>query len=223
MGVGSISNTEAVAKINKELYTIRKELDAVDAVKIFPNAFNPLTDKLPGEHRQGVRPGDCRSQKRKRGRTARRLSCDRKYFNFLKPKRTAEGRDSGRYGTNMVAQLKQLRVRIDPRERDAVDPARVRLDAGLPPLVTLTSGSWAPRLSIARWTLKTVSDVFGNVSNQFVNLVKGEYGETPVPVDPEFRLKIAGGARGNPVRHVEISDATESGARRRRRSQVGRE
>lgn len=36
---------EAVAKINKELYTIRKELDVRwDAVKIFPNAFNPLTD-----------------------------------------------------------------------------------------------------------------------------------------------------------------------------------
>lgn len=29
-------------------------------------------------------------------------------------------------------------------------------------------------------------------SSQFVGLVKGEYGKTPVPVDPEFRLKIAG-------------------------------
>jgi biotin carboxyl carrier protein len=28
-------------------------------------------------------------------------------------------------------------------------------------------------------------------SNQFVNLVKGEYGKTPVEIDPEFRLKIA--------------------------------
>ena len=38
---------EAVAKINKELYTIRKELEAYDAVKQFPNPFNPLTDTLP--------------------------------------------------------------------------------------------------------------------------------------------------------------------------------
>ena len=37
MGVELDINMEAVAKINKELYTIRKELDAVDAVKIFPN------------------------------------------------------------------------------------------------------------------------------------------------------------------------------------------
>ena len=34
--------------------------------------------------------------------------------------------------------------------------------------------------------------MYSNVSNQFVNLVKGEYGKTPVPVNPEFRLKIAG-------------------------------
>ena len=34
--------------------------------------------------------------------------------------------------------------------------------------------------------------MYSNVSNQFVNLVKGEYGETPVPIDPEFRFKIAG-------------------------------
>ncbi|MDP4185621.1 MAG: carboxylase, partial [Bacteroidota bacterium] len=26
----------------------------------------------------------------------------------------------------------------------------------------------------------------------FVNLVKGSYGKTPIPIDPEFRLKIAG-------------------------------
>ena len=34
--------------------------------------------------------------------------------------------------------------------------------------------------------------MYSNVSNQFLNLVKGEYGKTPVPGDPEFRLKIAG-------------------------------
>ncbi|MGL5692233.1 MAG: carboxylase, partial [Bacteroidales bacterium] len=38
---------EAVAKINHELYYIRKELAEFDTVKRFPNRFNPLTDKLP--------------------------------------------------------------------------------------------------------------------------------------------------------------------------------
>jgi oxaloacetate decarboxylase alpha subunit/pyruvate carboxylase subunit B len=33
---------------------------------------------------------------------------------------------------------------------------------------------------------------FTTKSIQFINLVKGVYGKTPVPVDPEFRFKIAG-------------------------------
>lgn len=40
--------------------------------------------------------------------------------------------------------------------------------------------------------IKNGKPMYSNVSNQFVNLVKGEYGKTPVDVDPEFRLKIAG-------------------------------
>ena len=42
MGVELDINMEAVAKINKELYAIRKELDAVDAVKRFPQSFQPV-------------------------------------------------------------------------------------------------------------------------------------------------------------------------------------
>lgn len=34
--------------------------------------------------------------------------------------------------------------------------------------------------------------MYSNPSNQFIALVKGEYGKTPIPVDPAFRLKIAG-------------------------------
>ena len=33
---------------------------------------------------------------------------------------------------------------------------------------------------------------YSNPSNQFISLVKGEYGHTPVPVDPAFREKITG-------------------------------
>ena len=46
LGVELDVNMEAVAKINKELYGIRKELEAVDASKQFPNPFNPLTDQF---------------------------------------------------------------------------------------------------------------------------------------------------------------------------------
>jgi pyruvate carboxylase subunit B len=34
--------------------------------------------------------------------------------------------------------------------------------------------------------------MYTNKSSQFVGLVKGEYGKTPVEIDPEFRFKICG-------------------------------
>ena len=47
LGIELDVNMEAVAKINKELFDIRKELEPFDAVKQFPNPFNPLTDTVP--------------------------------------------------------------------------------------------------------------------------------------------------------------------------------
>ena len=69
---------------------------------------------------------------------------------------------------------------------------QVRMDAGLPPLVTPTSQIiGAQAVSCALDQLKG-RPMYSNPSNQFVALVKVEYGKTPVPIDPEFRLKITG-------------------------------
>jgi biotin carboxyl carrier protein len=67
----------------------------------------------------------------------------------------------------------------------------VRLDAGLPPLVTPTSQIVGAQAVNCALDIKRGKPAYTNVSNQFVSLVKGEYGKTPVPVDPGFRLKIA--------------------------------
>lgn len=39
----------AIAKINKELLTIRKELSVFDTAKKFPRPFNPVEDSFPAE------------------------------------------------------------------------------------------------------------------------------------------------------------------------------
>ena len=192
MGVELDINMEAVAKINKELYTIRKELDAVDAVKIFPNAFNPLTDKLPENIDKEF---DRAIAAAKNGNEAELLdACHaiEKYFNFPKPNELVQKAEipGGMY-TNMVAQLKQLKSESILESAMQLIP-RVRLDAGLPPLVTPTSQIVGAQAVNCALDVKNGKPMYSNVSNQFVNLVKGEYGETPVPVDPEFRLKIAG-------------------------------
>ena len=93
--------------------------------------------------------------------------------------------------TNMVAQLKQLKSESILESAMKLIP-RVRLDAGLPPLVTPTSQIVGAQAVNCALDIKNGKPMYSNVSNQFVNLVKGEYGKTPVEVDPEFRLKIAG-------------------------------
>ncbi|MEZ3521791.1 MAG: biotin/lipoyl-binding protein, partial [Muribaculaceae bacterium] len=68
----------------------------------------------------------------------------------------------------------------------------VRRDAGLVPLVTPTSqivGSQAVSVALDR---KKGNPDYSNPSNQFISLVKGEYGHTPVAIEPAFREKITG-------------------------------
>ena len=192
MGVELDINMEAVAKINKELYAIRKELDAVDAVKVFPNPFNPLTDKLP-EHID--KEFDRAVAAAKSGNEAELIDAchaNERYFNFPKPNELVKKAEvpGGMY-TNMVAQLKQLNSMEILEDAMKLIPT-VRLAAGLPPLVTPTSQIVGAQAVNCALDIKAGKPMYSNVSNQFVNLVKGEYGKTPVPVDPEFRLKIAG-------------------------------
>ena len=185
-------NMEAVAKINAELLGIRKELEAYDAVKQFPKPFNPLTDTIPAE----IEAQFDRAVKAAYAVDEETLvdACHKieDYFGFPKPNELVQKAEipGGMY-TNMVAQLKAL------KSEHLLEPAMklipsVRLDAGLPPLVTPTSqivGSQAVSCAIA---LEKGKDKYATTSTQFVNLVKGEYGHTPVEINPEFRLKIAG-------------------------------
>ena len=114
------------------------------------------------------------------------------YFNFPKPNELVKKAEvpGGMY-SNMVAQLKQLNS-MDILEKAMELIPTVRLAAGLPPLVTPTSQIVGAQAVNCALDLKAGKPMYSNVSNQFVNLVKGEYGKTPVPIDPEFRLKIAG-------------------------------
>lgn len=192
LGVELDVNMEAVARINRELYGIRKELEAVDASKQFPKPFNPLTDTLPANIDQEF---DKAIEAAKADREEALLSACHAieaYFNFPKPNELVKKAEvpGGMY-SNMVAQLKQLNA-MDILEKALELIPTVRLAAGLPPLVTPTSQIVGAQAVNCALDLKAGKPMYSNVSNQFVNLVKGEYGKTPVPIDPEFRLKIAG-------------------------------
>lgn len=192
LGIEMDINMEAVAKINKELYTIRKELEAFDAVKQFPNAFNPLTDKLPANIDKLFDDAIAAAKNNEEEALLNACHAIEDYFNFPKPNELVKKAEvpGGMY-TNMVAQLKQLNSMDILEDAMKLIPT-VRLASGLPPLVTPTSQIVGAQAVNCALDVKNGKPMYSNTSNQFVALVKGEYGKTPVPVDPEFRLKIAG-------------------------------
>lgn len=192
LGVELDVDMEAVAKINRELYDIRKELEAVDATKQFPNPFNPLTDTLPAEIDKEFDKAIEAARSNNEEALLNACHAIEAYFNFPKPNELVKKAEvpGGMY-SNMVAQLKQLNS-MDILEKAMELIPAVRLAAGLPPLVTPTSQIVGAQAVNCALDIKAGKPMYSNVSNQFVNLVKGEYGKTPVPVNPEFRLKIAG-------------------------------
>lgn len=193
MGVELEANMEAVGQIRDKLKAARESLADFDLHKDhFPKAFNPLTDKLPAEiDAQFDRAIACAEAGDEEG-LLNACHAIEDYFGFPKPNLTVKNAEvpGGMY-SNMVAQLKALGASDLLEDAMALIP-KVRRDAGLVPLVTPTSqivGSQAVSVALDR---KKGNPDYSNPSNQFISLVKGEYGHTPVPVDPAFREKITG-------------------------------
>ncbi|HHW24910.1 MAG TPA: oxaloacetate decarboxylase subunit alpha [Clostridiales bacterium] len=89
--------------------------------------------------------------------------------------------------SNLISQLKQA-GKPELLNEVLEEVPRVREDAGYPPLVTPTSqivGTQAVFNVLA-------GERYKMVSKEFRALIKGEYGRTPAPIDPEFQKKILG-------------------------------
>lgn len=198
MGIEVDVNMEAVGKIRNELLNARKDLAEFDLVKKMPIEFNPLTDELPAHiSAQFDKAIECAKANDEEGLLTACHTIE-EYFGFPKPNELVKNAEvpGGMY-SNMVAQLKALQA------SDLLDDAmrlipKVRRDAGLVPLVTPTSqivGSQAVSLAMDR---KKGNPDYSNASNQFISLIKGEYGHTPVAIDPSFREKITGDSTEHP-------------------------
>lgn len=89
--------------------------------------------------------------------------------------------------SNLVSQLKSA-GKEDKLSEVLAEVPKVRADCGFPPLVTPTSqivGTQAVFNVILGERYKTVT-------KEFKGIVRGEYGKTPVEIDPEFRKRIIG-------------------------------
>ena len=194
LGIDLGVDMEAVAKINQTLKDIRSELNVsvFGADKPAPKPFNPLTDAVPAEVETQLNRAVKAAQSEDFATLLEAAQAIEAYFGFPAPnKLVQEAEIPGGMYSNMVAQLQALKAEdILPRSMELIPT--VRLSAGLPPLVTPTSPIVGAQAVNCALDEKAGRAMYTTKNNQFVNLVKGEYGKTPVPIDPEFRLKICG-------------------------------
>ena len=191
-------NLDAVSKINKELFEIRKELKQFDTIPEFPNEFDIANYTLPDDINKLFDDAIKASKKKNHDEVTRLTQEIEKYFNFPPPDENVKNAQipGGMY-TNMLAQLKAAKMeRLLERVLRTVPI--VRLDAGLPPLVTPTSQIVGVQAVYCVISENKNERFYGNTSTQFFNLVKGVYGDTPIPIEPAFREKITGSRREEP-------------------------
>ena len=194
LGIDLGVNMEAVAKINEQLKDIRSELNisAFGADKPAHKPFNPLVDAVPAEVEAQLNIAVKAAQADDFATLLAAAQAIEAYLGFPAPnKLVQEAEIPGGMYSNMVAQLQALKSEdIMPRAMELIPT--VRLSAGLPPLVTPTSQIVGAQAVNCALDEKAGRAMYTTKNNQFVNLVKGEYGKTPVAVNPDFREQICG-------------------------------
>ena len=89
--------------------------------------------------------------------------------------------------SNLMSQLKQMNA-LDRLEEVMAETPKVRADMGYPPLVTPTS----QMVGVQAVTNVLVGERYKKVSKEITAYCRGEYGETPAPINEEVRAKILG-------------------------------
>jgi len=198
LGLETGVDRPSVAAINKSLLGIRRELAQFDQYKMFPRPFDIAADKLPAEIDLLFDQAIAAARAERIAELLQNTQSIEKYFNFPAPDDIVRvAQIPGGMYTNMMAQLQQAKLE-HLLDKVLQTVPRVRLDSGCPPLVTPTSqivGVQAVNCVIDQANGKPL---YTSKSIQFVNLVKGTYGKTPVKIDPAFRLKIAGTRKETP-------------------------
>lgn len=199
LGIKVDVNMEAVAQIRKELKEARKALADFDLnknnwPKDFDEAYAAMPKEIDAEFDRAIEAAKANKEEELLD------ACHKieAYFNLPKPNELVKNAEvpGGMY-SNMVANLRSLGAEDLLEDAMKLIP-EVRRGAGLVPLVTPTSqivGSQAVNVALDR---RNGKPDYTSKNNQFISLVKGEYGTTPVPVDPKFREFITGSPEEKP-------------------------
>jgi len=193
LGLDTGVDGAVVGQIDAQLRVARTELAKFDQYKSnHPPVFDLSKHKLPAEDAALFDAAVEAARACKIDTVLDLCHKIEKRFNYPDPDEIVRhAQIPGGMYTNMLSQMQEAKLEQHTAEVLAVVP-EVRLAAGVPPLVTPTSqivGVQAVNCVIDRIQGKPF---YTNVSKNFIELVKGSYGKTPWPVDPDFREKICG-------------------------------
>jgi oxaloacetate decarboxylase alpha subunit/pyruvate carboxylase subunit B len=195
LGLDTGVDARAVAAVDAELRSIRNELAEHDHFKAnLPPALDLSAGELP-EGLASLLDLALEAATAPRPRSVEVLELCRgieKSFNYPAPNEIVQrAQIPGGMYTNMLSQLREAKLEDRVEEVLALVP-RVRLDCGLPPLVTPTSQIVGVQAVNCVVDMAQGKEAYDNVSKNFAELVRGSYGKTPIPIRSAFRRKICG-------------------------------
>lgn len=193
LGITIDGDAKVINELNKLLKDIRvNSLSEVDSYKQLPIDFDISDNTLPDGVDELFSDAVRFAQDEDEEQLLKTCHAIEDIFNFPKPdERVKKAEIPGGMYTNMLSQLKMLGLDQLLNRVLEVVPV-VRLDAGCPPLVTPSSQIIGAQAVNCVLDENAGKPFYSNISNQFYNLVKGEYGKTPIPINPKFRKKICG-------------------------------
>lgn len=192
LGIETGVDKAAVGEVNRELRTIRLELAKFDQYKKIPPEID-LAAFVPSPELNALLDNAVAASVAGKTDDVLRF-CQRieAIFNYPEPDTIVKhAQIPGGMYTNMMAQLQE--AKLEHLLDDVLHTVpKVRLDCGVPPLVTPTSQIVGAQAVACVINKAQGRPPYNGASKNFVELVKGSYGRTPFPVDPDFRETIAG-------------------------------
>jgi oxaloacetate decarboxylase alpha subunit/pyruvate carboxylase subunit B len=192
LGIQTGVNRAAVRKIDLVLRDIRRELADFDTRKSFPKDFDISAEKLPRDIDELFELAIAYAKSDKIDDLLSVCGHIERFFGLPEPDDTIrEAEIPGRMFDDINTLLKQQKQeRLLSRVLELIP--EVRMDAGCPPLVAPIRQILATQVVNCAIDESKGKPMYSTKSLQFVNLVKGVYGKSPNPVDPELRYKVTG-------------------------------
>jgi oxaloacetate decarboxylase alpha subunit/pyruvate carboxylase subunit B len=191
MGIETDLDMESVSTINAGLRHIGHEIEAQDAERKAPKEFDPVA-ATPGEIEHFFEDAITAAEDGREEDLLLFCNTIESYFNFPLPKRNPEEEPIP------IVMMRDAKEKLSKLNKQPLLESvikfipEVRAKAGMPPMVPPMEMIIVTQAIKCAVNEKVGRQPFNTPTIPYTMLVKGEYGETPLPIKPEFREEITG-------------------------------